>query len=279
MIALPLSDPVEALNAGLFVSPGFGTHPERVIDSWELVFVTQGSLDLFEGKRSLHVERNHALLLSPGVRHGGLFPYRPDLNFYWAHFIVHELRAPGVRLAVPKVAAVRGPEALTELFCRFISDQESGLLDRCSASHLIALMLSMIGESTVVPGTGPAAGREERHCGREDLVEEVRRFIEAGYRRPISTSAIARALGYNPDYLERVFRSREGISIVDAIHRKRIAEARAALFRDARRNINEIGFACGYADPGYFRRMFRRLTGLTPREFRSLYARTHINTH
>ena len=107
----------------------------------------------------------------------------------------------------------------------------------------------------------------------------MHRFIDGAYRTPISTSSVARAVGFNADYLERVFRRREDMSIVDAIHQKRIAMARASLNSDPRKNINEIAFECGYADPGYFRRMFRRLTGLTPREFRSLYARTHINTH
>ncbi len=282
MIAFSVSETIEALNGGLFVSPGFGTHAVRVIDSYELMFVTQGRLDIFEGERVFHVERNQTLLLSPGIRHGGLLPYPPDVNFYWAHFRLRPFHSPGISLTVSKHAAARDPEGLTELFCRFISDQEAGILDSLSAAQLIALMLCGVGECAATTNRLEAAGsREPRSAGggREPLVDAVQRYIEEEYRRRISTSAIAGALGYNPDYLERVFRGREGLSIVDAIHRKRVGMARASLLHDVRRNINEIGFESGYADAGYFRRMFKRLTGLTPREFRSLYARTHINTH
>jgi AraC-like DNA-binding protein len=308
VISIAVPDSIEALNAGLFVSPGFGTHAVRIIDSWELLFVTQGHLDLFEGNRPLHVQRNQALLLCPGIRHGGLLPYTPDVNFYWAHFRPRAHRSAPVTLAVPKVAEVRDPDGLTELFCRFISDQESGTLDPCSAGHLIALMLATLGETGGrgrtgadgiaggkggtgeggSTGSGNRTGDGNRHRrpgvepapgGGAGLVAAVHRYIESEYRKPISTSEVAGALHYNPDYLERVFHGREGISIVDAIHRKRVGMARAALHHDVRRNINEIGLECGYADPGYFRRMFKRITGLTPREFRSLYARTHINTH
>ncbi len=268
MISFELADTIEALNGGLFVSPGFGTHAVRVIDSYELIFVTQGSLDLFEGDKTYHLEQNEAMVLYPGVRHGGHRPYSAEVNFYWAHFRLHPGPAHGVRLSVPKATHVRDPEGLTELFCRFISDQESQILDPCSASQLISLMLCSVG--------GGAGTEGRRHSA---LAEEVHRYIEERYRYAISTSAIARALHYNPDYLERVFRSQEGISIVDAIHQKRIGMAKTLLHNDARRNINEIGFECGYSDAGYFRRMFKRLNGLTPREFRSLYARTHINTH
>jgi len=277
MSEFPVSDTIEALNGGLFVSPGFGIHAERIIDSYELIFVTQGHLDIFEGDRCFNLGCNQTLLLCPGIRHGGLLPYTADVNFYWAHFRLREVASADTTLSLPKVASIRDSEGLTELFCRFISDQESGILDRCNASQLLALMLCMVGESTEqeqqVPDQGGAG------AARSALVDAVRCYIAAEYRKPISTSEVAQALKYNPDYLERVFRMQEGMSIVDAIHQKRISAARASLHHDVRRNINEIGYECGYADAGYFRRMFKRLTGLMPREFRSLYACTHINTH
>ena len=275
MISFSVSDTLEALNGGLFVSPGFGTHPVRVIDSYELIFVTQGFLDFFEGERSFHLERNQALLLHPGLRHGGLLPYAPSVNFYWAHFRPRKRNTQDIGLTVPKTTSVRNPEALTELFCRFVSDQESNVLDPCSAPQLIALMLCLIADDP--PAERPLQpGARTRHDG---TVETIHRCIEARYRDPISTSVIACDLGFNADYLERIFFARERISIVDAIHQKRIGMAKAALHVEVRKNINEIARECGYEDVGYFRRMFKRLTGLTPREFRSLYARTHINTH
>jgi AraC-like DNA-binding protein len=277
MIDFAVSDTIEALNGGLFVSPGFGTHAERIIDTYELIFVTQSHLDLFEGDRSFHLEGGQTLLLYPGVRHGGRLPYTPDVNFYWVHFRLRAAASSDTTLDVPKVSSIRDPEGLAEFFCRFISDQESGILDPCSASHLIALMLCMVGGGA--KNERPAPGHGGSCAERPALVDVVRRYIAAEYRKPISTSVIARALRYNPDYLERVFSTEEGVSIVDAIHQKRISAARASLHHDVRRNINEIAYECGYLDAGYFRRVFKGLTGLTPREFRSLYARTHINTH
>jgi AraC-like DNA-binding protein len=276
-IAFDVSDTIEALNAGLFVSPGFGMHAVRVIDSYELIFVSQGRLDMFEDDRPFSLVRDQTLLLSPGVRHGGLLPYTPDVNFYWVHFRVQDFPSQPAWVSVPKVAAIRNPDALTELFCRFISDQESGILDPLGAAHLVSLMLCAISEDAEDEG-----GRRARAGGGDDqaaLAESVQGYIDAHFPEPITTSTIAAALRYNPDYLERVFRSRTKMSILDALHQKRIGAARACLHIEAGKNINEIAFECGYSDPGYFRRMFKRLTGLTPKEFRTLYARTHINTH
>ncbi|HTZ51425.1 MAG TPA: AraC family transcriptional regulator [Spirochaetia bacterium] len=275
-LSFDVGDSLEALNAGLFVSPGFGTHAERVIDSHELIFVIQGRLDMFEENRSFAMLRNQTLLLSPGRRHGGLLPYAPDVNFYWVHFRVLEPTLSHGWVQVPKVATIRNPEGLTELFCRFISDQESGTLDPVSAAHLVSLMLCAVGDDGRAPPEAPDTDVADDHAA---LGDRVQAYIDAHFPEPISTRSIAVALRYNPDYLERVFRTRMRMSILDALHQKRIGAARALLHTEAGKNINEIAFQCGYTDPGYFRRMFKRVTGLTPREFRTLYARTHINTH
>ena len=50
MVELSLLDPIEALNGGLFISPGYGTHPTRTLDSFEIIFVTDGVLKMFEGE-------------------------------------------------------------------------------------------------------------------------------------------------------------------------------------------------------------------------------------
>jgi len=277
IIGFALHDTIEALNAGLFVSPGFGTHPERVLDSYELIFVTQGHLDMFEGTRTFSLSRNQSLLLFPGRRHGGLRPYEADLNFYWIHFRVRETAAAR-SVNVPQTATVRDPDVLTELFCRFISDQESAVLDTTSASQLVSVMLCSIAKETPPEADG-TAGSPTDADERSVLARRVQEYIDGHASETVSTSTIAAELRYNADYLERVFRAHAHVSILAALHQKRIAMARTLLHAEPGKNINEIALECGYPDPAYFHRMFKRLTGLTPREFRTLYARTHINTH
>ncbi|HUI73151.1 MAG TPA: AraC family transcriptional regulator [Spirochaetia bacterium] len=111
--------------------------------------------------------------------------------------------------------------------------------------------------------------RSAARVARSSLPEKVQRVIETSYAGAISTSSIARRLGYNADYLERVFRADRKISVTEALHQKRIGVARALLNKHPAKTVNEIAVECGYADPGYFRRVFKRVTGLTPRAFRS----------
>ena len=206
MLHFDISESVDALNGGMFVSPGYGTHATRVIDSYELIFVVRGHLDMFEEDTSFHLERHQTLLLYPGKRHGGLLPYPPDANFYWVHFKFRDEAEGGNQVQIPKVATVEEPELLTELFCRFISDQESGTFGPLGSGHLVTLMLCGLGGQSGRGVRAEAAARKTSHA----LTEQIRKYIEENYHLPITTSLIARSLGYSPDYLERVYRKRHG---------------------------------------------------------------------
>jgi AraC-like DNA-binding protein len=132
---------------------------------------------------------------------------------------------------------------------------------------LVALMLhELSGRVTLTNGRSHRNG---------NLVNRVRTLIATTYNRPISTSSIAAELGYHPDYVERIFHGEVGRSLTEAIHRCRIKEARRQLANN-QKNINEIAYAVGFTDPGYFRRLFRRYTDMTPSRFRSLYGHVRL---
>ena len=71
---------------GLFVSPGYGRHPDRVIDSWELIQVRTGVLHIEENGVEYHVGPGESLLMPPKRRHRGLSEHPEELSFYWVHF-------------------------------------------------------------------------------------------------------------------------------------------------------------------------------------------------
>jgi AraC-like DNA-binding protein len=262
--------PIGARNAGLFVSRGQGTHPTRVIDSYELIFVRRGTLGMFEEQQRFAVRAGQTLLLRPGRRHGGTAPYPPDLSFYWIHFTLAAAGRRRPTLAVPQQAAIAHPDRLTELFRRFLDDQESGRATPLSAALLVALML----EATA--GTS-REGRAAPSDSAAALAARAEAWLLTRFQEPVSAADVAAGLSCNPDYLGRVFRRVHGITLTDAIHRHRLRHARRMLM-DGAQNVDQVARACGFREAGYFRRLFRRTEGVTPLAFRRLYARMHVNT-
>lgn len=103
---------------------------------------------------------------------------------------------------------------------------------------------------------------------RSPLVAEAEKLARTLFPDPeLSVVRLARALGCSADYLSRRFHEERGITLTGWITRERIELARD-LLADPRRNVAEIGWACGFNAPSYFIRVFRQQTGMTPRAYR-----------
>jgi AraC-like DNA-binding protein len=87
------------------------------------------------------------------------------------------------------------------------------------------------------------------------------------YDSSLSVKKLAGQLGCSPDYLSHLFVIETGERLSDFIHQERIAMAERHLQNPAL-SIKEVARACGFADQGYFARLFKRLAGKTPQEFR-----------
>src|SRR5579862_3044686 len=132
---------LQAHNGGLFVSRGEGCHPDRRLTSYELIFVRKGALSIQEEEHRFEVTAGQSLILWPERRHWGTAPFSPDLSFYWVHFTPQNRssRVSPHDLKVSQYVTVSRPDHMTELFRRFLDDQESGALESTSATLLLML--------------------------------------------------------------------------------------------------------------------------------------------
>jgi len=97
------------------------------------------------------------------------------------------------------------------------------------------------------------------------VVEKTLAFVEQHFRIPISLEDAARAAGVSAQYLSRTFSEEMHESFVNYLTRIRMNHARDMLKRGL--SIKVVTHDLGYTDPNYFSRLFKRITGLTPREF------------
>lgn len=276
-----------ASNGGLFVSPGHGIHPDRTIDSYELIFVRSGCLGIEEEGREFSIEAGRTLILWPGRRHRGTMPYQSDLSFYWVHFTLAGRRAGHagrgeVGSVIPRLGRPARTERLAELFHRFLDDQESGDASAEEASLLVLQMLFevrreatpvFLAENDAAEGEGAL-----RHGNRGlSLAARADRFIATEFRRGIHAGDVAAALAAHPDYLARVFRHAYRRTLSEAIHSRQLAEARS-LLREGGRSMEDVAHACGFMGSRYFRKLFATHQGMSPRAYQRLYARVHVNT-
>ena len=72
---------------------------------------------------------------------------------------------------------------------------------------------------------------------------------------------------YSPSYVAKRFREEMNMTVVDCINHVRINEAKL-LLKSPIISITEIGFMIGYNSYNYFSSVFKKLTGMTCREYR-----------
>ena len=102
----------------------------------------------------------------------------------------------------------------------------------------------------------------------DHLVREARRLISANAGINFRVAHLCRSLGYSKSYLSRLFREQTGETLAAYAMKKRIGEAKR-LIREGDMNFAEISDTLGFDNPQYFSRTFKRLTGMTPTEFRA----------
>ncbi len=272
-MSFSFSCPIESENAGLFVSRGVGRHPDRVISSFEVIFVVRGVLRLAEEDREFAVGHGEYLVLVPGVRHWGSGDFPEELEFYWLHFrklgAARGSRPERLSLDFPRHGRVGDPSRLLELFRWFLDAQEKQRLEPKRANMLCLMILLEI-------------DRRESRASEDDervplVAREAKRLISRSFQGEIATSLVARELSCNPDYLGRVYKRCFGLSVMEDIHAHRIRLAKRLLL-DENNNVNEVSLECGYGNVVYFRRLFKRSEGMSPNAFRKLYSHMHINS-
>jgi transcriptional regulator GlxA family with amidase domain len=101
-------------------------------------------------------------------------------------------------------------------------------------------------------------------------VKKAQEYIEKNITERISVDELADMAAVGRRSFERRFKLATNNSVLEYIHRVKI-EAAKRQFEISRKNINEVMFEVGYTDTKAFRTMFKKITGLTPIEYRNKY--------
>ena len=104
----------------------------------------------------------------------------------------------------------------------------------------------------------------------DEEVKKVQEFIEQNYMDKITVDQLANMVNVGRRSFERRFRKATNNTVVEYMQRVKVEAAKRS-FENSRKNINEVMFDVGYTDTKAFRVIFKKITGLTPIEYRNKY--------
>lgn len=101
-----------------------------------------------------------------------------------------------------------------------------------------------------------------------ELISSIKEYLEKSVESRISISDVCKKFGYSKSYLSKIFHEQTGLTIANYSSRLKIKYAKQ-LIRENDLNLSEISDKLAFDNPQYFSRVFRRITGMSPTEFKS----------
>ena len=281
-----IDNALEYVLTGKFeaLSPNWMHETMELID-YELFVISKGPLYLSYQNQDFTVNTGETLLLPPGqppanLRRG----FRPsDCSFYWMHFtsshpvtpVITEdgvtdtlsyLTENNIRLLIPQYCRTLNTEKIIVLM-KQLQDAVRSQYDRLTINYMTTLILCEIHNQHIRQLNVSIPAKNQRQMF-QDILDYIKRHIQENIR----VADIAGHFGYNDKYLSHMFSSIAGMSLKRYIMKAKIDEANFML-TDTNMTILEISVALGFADSHNFMKFYKKMTGLTPSEYRNAFSK------
>lgn len=195
---------------------------------------------------------NSVLLHAPNQYHGDLF-HAPTACFN-VEFDPLWMKLLGVAFSAANSRTLRNDSILALLLREMQSEFEANLLFIEGVAIAYAL---------------PILKRAAELCGQTSLWQaDLAARIAAHFHRAIDLDALSEPFGLHPSYVARSFRRKTGRTLTAFLHEIRVHKAALMLLDDGNASLADIAVAVGFADQAHFTRVFKRVAGATPGEFR-----------
>jgi two-component system, response regulator YesN len=100
-----------------------------------------------------------------------------------------------------------------------------------------------------------------------NTILKIKQYIIEHSQQDISLDGLAKQVGLSPIYISKLFKEKLGINYIDFLTECRIEKAKKLMI-DPEISLKEISFEVGYHEPNYFSKVFKKMCGLSPKEYR-----------
>ncbi|RQO78022.1 AraC family transcriptional regulator [Pedobacter sp. KBW01] len=104
----------------------------------------------------------------------------------------------------------------------------------------------------------------------DEMVKEAQCYLENNLNQKIAVEDLSARFAVGRRNFDRRFIKATGNTPIEYLQRAKIESAKRA-FETSRKSINEVMYEVGYADAKAFREVFRKITGISPLEYRNRY--------
>ena len=247
-------------------------------DFWEMVYVDKGSVQVQRDGDTLTLKQGEILFHAPKEFHS-IRSLDSSPNFFvvsfhcaspaMANFVRYRTRldktlntylASIIRESEKTYTIPKNDPGLKKLMLRedaLVGGEQ--LIKTYLEQFLIFLLRSMI--------TAAAQSFPQKDVVSDPLIEAIQRYLMMHVEKNIRIEDLCREFDYSRSYLSHRFQSKTGQPLAAYAMQLKINEAKR-LIRETDLNLSQISAKLSFESPQYFSRVFKRITGMTPTEFK-----------
>ncbi|MBR5156759.1 MAG: helix-turn-helix transcriptional regulator [Clostridia bacterium] len=245
---------------------------------WEMVYVDAGQVDIRANNREYCLKQGDIVFHKPNEFHAIKADGKTAANVFVITFVCS---SEAMKFFKNKVTAV--PAKLKKYISTIIeeSEQTFNLMSvsdvklqmkadspiggqQMIRTHLEQFLIMLIRSEQKSDGIRifPTKESMENH-----LVSQMIQMIDDSLYGKITVEEICTALNYSRAYLSKIFKASSGYTILEYTLLRKIQEAKK-LIREDTYNFSQISDKLAFDNPHYFSRVFKRITNITPSEYK-----------
>lgn len=255
---------------------------------FEINFILEGCADYIVGDERFTSHSGDIIITAPNILHSA-YPHGDDKQIYEVFLFSQEMlgASAGDRLSAEFILPIISGELyinprITKKHVHY-SELRISMENIISSAVDDSSMLDMLIKSEllrffwILYASGDITKNSAKSLSSGGMIRPAIEYINAHYSDDISIRSLAKTVGLSESYFMQKFRETAGISAIEYLNQLRIKAVCEQLL-STQKSVAEIAFDCGFRNISNFNRTFRRMTGVTPREYGRYGGKRHGET-
>lgn len=270
------ANPLSFSVCGQLISKDKFIHMKRIINENVLIFVQQGTLYINSNNKNYEISKNQFIILKAEENHFGFKESSGELKYFWVHFkdklitseSYDENELTNQKYVLPETGTVNNISRLILLFRQMMdfSLEKNSYNTKILDYSLSIFMMEFMNDQFNNPN--------HTNLNNNAIVNDICNWIKLNFQNDFSIEDLSENFNLQSNYLSKLFKQVMNKTIIQYTTELRIQSAKNLLMNFS---VKETAYSCGFSDDKYFMKIFKKIEGITPTEYKQAFSLRNVN--